>query len=511
MSRPLSLAWFARHEIRLAWRDMLSMMTAGRQDRERKLLVGVLFFALILHVVAYTVLHYAVHGVPRPDLPTLINVTSGIFLAGSAMLSQAMETVTRSFYARSDLELIMTSPAPVAKLFAVRIGAVALSGALMSMLLMGPFINMLIILGGPQWLGAYGVLMAVSLAATALAVALTAILFQTIGPKRTRVVAQVVAAVIGAVFVIGLQVAALFSAGTYSRLAFLRSAIVLAHAPPMGSPFWWAARAALGDPGCLIAAAAAGFALFLGVTAIFAPRFARYVLLASSVANAPPVRHARAQGFSVHSQQATLRRKERTLLLRDPWLLSQSFMQLLYLLPPALLLMQSFGGSVRASIVLVPVLIMASGQLAGGLAWLTISGEDAPDLVGSAPIRASRLLRAKIEAVLECIAVVFLPFAAALVLISPLEAVVAMTGVLVAAMSSTFIQLWFRSQSRRSQFRRRHTSSRIATFAEAFVSIAWAGAGAVIVSGSFIAVFVILIALAILLSVRSLSPARARA
>ncbi|RYX87410.1 MAG: permease, partial [Bradyrhizobiaceae bacterium] len=40
--------------------------------------------------------------------------------------------------------------------------------------------------------------------------------------------------------------------------------------------------------------------------------------------------------------------------------------------------------------------------------------------------------------------------------------------------SATCIQLWYRVQARRSQFRRRQTSSRIATFAEAFSSIGWA-------------------------------------
>jgi ABC-2 type transport system permease protein len=35
---------------------------------------------------------------------------------------------------------------------------------------------------------------------------------------------------------------------------------------------------------------------------------------------------------------------------------------------------------------------MAAGQLAGGLAWLSISGEDAPDLVATAPIGSRRIL-----------------------------------------------------------------------------------------------------------------------
>jgi hypothetical protein len=40
MAAPGSLLWFARFEARLAWRDALSMMTAGREGRQRKLAIG---------------------------------------------------------------------------------------------------------------------------------------------------------------------------------------------------------------------------------------------------------------------------------------------------------------------------------------------------------------------------------------------------------------------------------------------------------------------------------------
>ena len=99
--------------------------------------------------------------------------------------------------------------------------------------------------------------------------------------------------------------------------------------------------------------------------------------------------------FRIRQPAASLRHKEQLLILRDPWLISQSLMQLLYLSPPALLLWHNYGQA-GGAIVLVPVLVMASGQLAGGLAWLTISGEDAPDLVRSAPVQPGRLLRAKV-------------------------------------------------------------------------------------------------------------------
>ena len=194
------------------------------------------------------------------------------------------------------------------------------------------------------------------------------------------------------------------------------------------------------------------------------------------------------------------------LLVRDPWLMSQTLMQVLYLLPPALLLWRSFASGGNGPVICVPVLIMAAGQLAGGLAWLTISGEDAPDLVATAPIRPRYLLRAKIEAVMGAIGLVFCPFVAVLAFASSFCALIAFCGIIAAASSATAIQLWFRSQAKRSLFRRRHTSSRIATFAEAFSSITWAATGAIAAAGSALALFPGCIALLIVISVRRFAP-----
>src|SRR5258705_13050330 len=91
--------------------------------------------------------------------------------------------------------------------------------------------------------------------------------------------------------------------------------------------------------------------------------------------------------------------------------MSQSLMQLLYLLPPFFLLSRMFYGEGNGAALLVPVLIMAAGQLAGGLAWLAISGEDAPDLIATAPVPAARVWRAKAEAVAGGMAIVFGPIA----------------------------------------------------------------------------------------------------
>jgi ABC-2 type transport system permease protein len=471
-----ALTWFARHEIRLAWREWLAMMT-GRRGRRRAAVIGLIVFAAIMHLPAYAVIgKFADLQLPL-DKSTLIVMSATIFLAWALMLSQAIESVTRVFYARADLDLIMSSPVALANVFSVRIAAIALAVTAMALLLSTPFVDVLVIGGGIRWFAAYGVVVAIGLSAAAVAIAVTLVLFRLIGPSRTRLVAQIFAAIIGAGFVIALQIAAILSYGTLSRFAVLTSDAAAGFAPDVESIVWWPARAALGDGEALLLLLAGGLLLLGIVMAIFSPRFADTAVRVS--ANATPAhQNSRTNAFRKGSRQQALRWKEFVLLRRDPWLVSQSLMQLLYLVPPAVMLWRSFSDSSLAIVLITPVIVMAAGQLAGGLAWLTISGEDAADLVATAPLPSSRVTRAKIEVVLIAIGAIFAPLVLALAFASPLQAAITALGVLIAAASATAIQLWFRVQARRSQFRRRQTSSRLATFAEAFSSIGWAATAA---------------------------------
>ena len=359
---------------------------------------------------------------------------------------------------------------------------------------------------GRRWLSAYGVVAAMGAVATAAALALTIALFRLVGAKRTRLIAQVVAAVIGAAFVIGLQIAAIFSSGSISRFAALQSHWMLAHAPDTSSAFWWPAHAVLGDLHALAAVVAVGFGLLAGAIALFSRRFGDHALAAAGVSSTVVRQRRWTLGFRRRSAARVLRQKEWTLLARDPWLISQTLMQILYLLPPALLLWVTFRNGAGSYVVLIPVVVMAAGQLAGGLAWLSISGEDAPDLVASAPIPAGRMLRAKIEAVIGMIALVFAPVVVVLAFDSLVAGVTAGLGVLTAAAAATLIQICFRTQAKRSQFRRRQTSSRIATFAEAFSSIAWAATAALAAAETWTALGPALIAIGILAGVKLISP-----
>jgi ABC-2 type transport system permease protein len=502
-----ALTWFARHEIRLAWREWLAMMTAGRRGRTRAAIIGLIVLAAFLHLPAYAVIGRFADLQAPLDKSSLIVITATIFLAWALMLSQAIESVTRVFYARADLDLIMSSPVALANVFSVRIAAIALSVTAMALLLSTPFVDVLVISGGVRWFAAYGVVIAIGLSAAAVAITVTIMLFRSIGPRRTRLVAQILAAIIGAGFVIALQIAAILSYGTLSRFAVLTSDAAAAFAPDGDSVVWWPARAALGDGEALLLLLAGGLVLLGVVMAIFSPRFADTAISVS--ANATPAHQGKnARAFRTGSRQQALRRKEFVLLRRDPWLISQSLMQLLYLVPPALMLWRSFADSSAAIVLITPVIVMAAGQLAGGLAWLTISGEDAADLVATAPLPPSRVIRAKIEVVLIAISVLFAPLIIALMFASPQQTAVTAAGVIIAAASATAIQLWFRVQAKRSQFRRRQTSSRLATFAEAFSSIGWAATAAMVLSIPLAALVSGLLTAAIVAATWKISPKR---
>jgi len=516
MIKPGTILWFARHEMRLAWRDWSWLLSGGHSRHWCFGALGLIGVVLLIHGLAAMTLPHSVDLMAPLEKHALVAIGGTLLLYASLMLSQAMESVTRAFYARGDIDLVLSSPAAAHRLFAVRIAAMAVSIMAVALVLAAPVINVLAWRGGARWLAAYGVMAAMAMVAVAVSAVTTILLFAAIGPKRTRLVAQIIAAVVGASFVICVQFLAILSLGTISRIEFLSSDTVVSHAPQSGSVVWLPAHAAAGNWPDLAIVMAIAAVMLAGATRFCAPRFATLAIATAAVSTGParPVarwarwRSVRRSGFRPTSPSQALRGKEWALLRRDPWLISQSLMQILYLLPPFFMLWRTFYGDGTGAMLLVPVLIMAAGQLAGGLAWLAVSGEDAQDLIGSAPITPARVWRAKAEAVAGVLAVVFGPAVVILSIIDPMLGLVAFLGITIAAASASLIQFWFRAQVKRSLFRRRHVSSRIATFAEAFSSITWSGAGAVALVNPWLAIIPGSTALAVLAATWSISPRR---
>ena len=108
--KPHTWVWLASHELRLGWRDWIAIMTAGRRRPMRNVAVALIIFGGLMHLLSYSMVGRYAGARIEPDKPTLIVVTGIMLLSWSLLLSQAMELVTRVFYSRSDLELILTSP-----------------------------------------------------------------------------------------------------------------------------------------------------------------------------------------------------------------------------------------------------------------------------------------------------------------------------------------------------------------------------------------------------------------
>jgi ABC-2 type transport system permease protein len=487
------------------------MVTAGGKRSFGRAVLVMAVAALTLHLPAWAVVApFAQDGI-NPTLVQLASVSLIGVLYISLLLSQGLEQVTRTLYSRGDLDLVLSSPVPPRRLFGVRIAANAVLMIFVALVLAAPLIDVLTLAGGPRWLAGYGVAIALATMAAAVAVAITIWLFKLLGPRRTRVVAQVVAAVVGAAFAIGIQVVAILNYGRFMQAGLLVSPDVVAALPGEESVVWLPARAVFGDLGALAAVVAVAALLLAAVMAAFAPRLGEHSIAATDLGAAPSGRRRPARRFVVRSPHWAMRSKELILLRRDPWLVSQTLTQLLYLIPPALLLSHSYSDSAGSLVIVVMVLVTVGGQLGGALGWLAVSGEDAPELIATAPLPASAAVRGKVEAVMTALFTVLGPLVAGFALISPRHALFAALGIAVAAASTLRIQMWFRAQARRTNFRRRHTSSRIATLAEAMVSFSWAAAFGLAVAGSGLAAISAVVALLIMVGARAVSPRKALA
>lgn len=478
MNDVASLGWFARHELRLLWRNWSDFLSGRRWFKQVGILLGIVILAALMHLIAYALIRRQFSPDMLQDPSVLVMVMGGVALAFAMLLSQSLESVTKAFYTRDDFDLLLSSPAPSHQLFVIRIIMRTLSNTVMMALMVAPFINMAIMLGGAHWLAAYGVVAALSVSAMGVGILTTIGLFRWVGPRRTRTVSQVLAAVVGASLIVGVQIATILSYGTMKRWTMMDADVVAAMAPPVDSPVWLPIWAASGDVTSLMLLFALGAAIFAVALWQCAVQFSGIVQSAFVEAGEICSSHVKRTLFKPMSLQWLLVQKEWMLLWRDPWLISQSLMQVLYLVPPLVMLWISFGDRPELAAVLAPVIVMAVGQLAGGLSWLSNSGEDAPDLIATSPVGRSDLLFAKVTSVLAIALTVSAPMILALSLLSMRGAVVTFICITMAALCAITIQIWFRKQSGRSMFRRRQSASKASTICEAIASILCAATAA---------------------------------
>ena len=161
--------------------------------------------------------------------------------------------------------------------------------------------------------------------------------------------------------------------------------------------------------------------------------------------------------------------KEWKLIARDPQLLANTLLQTLYLLP----LVFIWRGRGAATSLLVPAVIIAAATLASGLAWITVSAEDAPELIASAPVRLGSVRRIKLIAALLPVWLVVSPFAIFLAMNSAEEAAVFALCLVGATISTGHVHIAMPRPGNRRDMKKRNKGNIVSGLLDLVTSVAW--------------------------------------
>lgn len=487
MFAPGSTSWLLRHELRLSWRAMTSRRRPGGKKRR-------FAFPPVLLIPIFMVAALFLMGVPlarelegvaiKIDAVILLIGDIALFLIFTLMLANTLVNSVRVLYERGDFDLLLSSPLSPTRIVVVRSLAMTVNPVLLTWGLLTPLVLPLAAMGHPELLAAYPVAAALALLAAGVGIGLALVLFRLIGPRRTRTVAQIVAALIGASFAIVANLPNILgqdqSQNIWTRLAAdaLSGRLVV--------PEWiaWPARAVFGNVPSLLILCAVAAVVFTVITLLVGRRFAHNAAAAQGAGPTKARRYSGAMKFGANAFRAVLS-KEIRLLRRDPALLSMVLLRVFYLIPLTLVIINS-GSDVVGLIapVFAGAVALLAGQLAGGIAWSAFSAEDAPEMLASSPYPSWSLWRAKLTATLLLPAILVVPVVIALAFYAPLAAAIGLAGAVAAAGSAAMIHLWLQKPSKRADFRRAWATTFEANMLELISSVAWAAFAGLTVAGS---------------------------
>jgi ABC-2 type transport system permease protein len=468
--QPGSAFWLLQHELRMFW------FNNGRRGKRRNWLAPFLVALWLgLHGLAIFLLRKMPEA-PESVLPFVaMGATVLLVVLATFMFSSGLKGSVDSLFERGDVDLLLSSPLPSRSIFTVRLGAIILGVALVYLALAAPVVNAGLFIGHPEWLAVYVVIMAWAVIWCALAMLLTLLLVRVLGARKTRVVAQVISAIAGALLFLLAQAQNLAPNGRPEAL----QAMIADHIKP-GSVFapdsalWWVGHAVTGSAVHLLGLACAAIVLFLFTVHFTHGFFVRGLQQAVSTARARGKPVATAQGRFGQSLLQVVLRKEWRLIARDPHLLSQVLLQLLYLLPLGFLVLRS---EEHAAPSVAAGLTMLAASLATSLTWIIVAAEDAPDLLQASPAAMRGVRRAKVAAaVIPILALVAIPLAWAVAHDAATGLLMCFT-VVAATLCAALTGLWQGRPASRSSFQRRTKGNWIATVIDLVGTVGWAATG----------------------------------
>ena len=493
--RPLagSFLWLVAHDLRRS-RRRLRGMVPNLSDGMVWALIAAAF--ILFHLVAWPAATMLGVLEAKPDGRAAYDaaLASGVAFIAPWLVAHALTGAARALYTIGDLDLLLTAPVSPRAILGARAVAIAVDAFSAAAIFLVPLADAAVLQGRLHGLAVVPTLAAASLIAAAAGLAFTLGLFKLVGPRRTRMIAQIAATMIGAAFVLGIQLLSVLPAAW-------RAAVTARfdHPSPGGlfdrhGPFWLPVRAAAGEWSALGAFSALAVLAFALTIVALGGLFARGIAAASGAPIAAR-RAARARAFA-SGQGRNLRRKEWRLVARDPWLLSQLVLQVVYTLPVSIILWRAEKFDVALSV--APCIVLVASQLAATLAWLTISSEDAPDFLAAAPVSRAAIERNKLAAIAAPVALFLAIPLGGLALISARAALWTALFCLAAATSTALLNLWHPVPAKRAEVMRRHAQSKIVAVLEHLMSALWALAMVLAALGSWAALAPIALACLVL-------------
>ncbi|MET0264959.1 MAG: hypothetical protein ABW202_05040 [Duganella sp.] len=468
---PGSVGWLLRHEIRMYFSNLRKLRANGKQS-SRWLNHGLLaVFQLALHFGAYK-LAPLIERIAIPGHLQAPLLLIGLFALLTWMLSAALRGAVDALFERGDMDLLLSSPLPAASIFFARLLGIAISVAGVFLFFLAPLANIGLLTGRPGWLAIYVVVIALALLVSSLAMLLTLALVRLLGARRTRTLAHVLSALVGALMFLLSQ--------AFNSSSTLGAPLKRWLAEGNWTPVLTLTHGVFTHPFGLPALLATGVAVFLLTVRSTRNFFVRGVQQAAGASKAARAPRGGVRWRFDRSFAWTMIIKEWRLMLRDTRLMSQVLLRLLYLLPLCLVVFKSTAGTTQIT---GAALVFVCCSLAGTLAWITMAAEDAPDLLASAPRRAAELVRAKlIAAAAPPLALVAAP---ALWVLSkaPLAGLITVTTLLLGTLTTVYIVLWSAPAANRADFSKRGTGANLGSFLQALNAMAWAATAGLLLMG----------------------------
>ena len=483
------LGLLLRHDLRLAWRDFRSHF---RVLGDWALGLLCVLLVAVMHAAAWRT-GTELAAVGFEDAPGRMRVARDL-LPGFAfilllMLAQVLSGLTRTLYGRGDLDLLFSSPFPARIVLGLRVAAVALGAIASAAIFAVPVVDVALIHGAWGSLMVLPTLVGAGLVTGGLGLMVVSGLFAWLGARRTRVAAQILATFIGGGFMIYLQVRRFLPDGP----------------EPDAWPAWietirmLPVRAATGGAVALLAWLAGGLGLFVAAVLWAERGFAGAVAAATAVPILPGAgrRSGRDRSFDTRLLPA-LRAKEWRLLRRDPWLVSQLMLQVLYMTPMVLMLMNGAGPGHALTLALAPLVVVVCYQVTASMTWLSLSAEDAPELLATAPVSAASLRTGKLKAVGALAGLLAALPLLWLAVLSWRAAVITAVLAALAVCIAMLLSLWHARPARRASFAARHRESKLLALMEMVVSMLLGVATALAVENSLAALLPLALAAGVL-------------